>query len=197
MPNNLLPWAVVHQKTQRWLQAGSFEAPVHDLRAVLRMAAGHPSEPTAVTIDSRTLRSAPEVEPIQGYDGAKRKRGLKLPMTVDTLDHQLTLHVTAAYHDDRVKVKRLARAIQMATDQNVELADVDQGDRPATALRDQGIGLAVVKRSTAKRGSCCCRGAGWSSDPSATRPSAVASSKTISAMLQPLQISTSSYLHTV
>jgi len=40
MPNDLPPWAVVYQQTQRWLAAGCFEALVDDLRAVLRLAAG-------------------------------------------------------------------------------------------------------------------------------------------------------------
>jgi len=41
MPHDLPPWAAVYQQTQRWLKAGVFEAMVNDLRAVLRLAAGH------------------------------------------------------------------------------------------------------------------------------------------------------------
>src|ERR687886_2637993 len=50
MPNDLPPWHVVYQQTQRWLSAGVFEAKamVHDLREVLRMAEGRNAEPTAV-----------------------------------------------------------------------------------------------------------------------------------------------------
>jgi transposase len=39
MPNDLPPWHTVCQQTQRWLKAGVFEAMVHDLREVLRIAA--------------------------------------------------------------------------------------------------------------------------------------------------------------
>ena len=155
MPNDLPPWFAVYQQTQRWMQAGCFEALVHDLRAVLRMAAGRPPEPTAAIIDSRTLRSTPESGTRAGSDGAKRKRGSKLHMAVDTLGHLLALHVTPANHDDRAEVGRLAEAIQMATDQSVQLAYVDQGytgERPAAAAQDQGIALEVVKLPEAKRG---------------------------------------------
>lgn len=155
MPNDLPPWFAVHQQTQRWMQAGCFEALVHDLRAVLRMAAGRPPEPTAAIIDSRTLRSTPESGTRAGYDGAKRKRGSKLHMAVDTLGHLLALHVTPADHEDRAEVGRLAEAIQTATDQNVELAYVDQGytgERPAAAAQGHGIALEVVKLPEAKRG---------------------------------------------
>jgi transposase len=78
MPNDLPPWFAVYQQTQRWLQAGCFEALVHNLRAMLRMKDGRPPEPTVAIIDSRTLRSTPESGTRAGYDGAKRKRGFVL-----------------------------------------------------------------------------------------------------------------------
>ncbi len=55
-----------------------------DLRAVLRMAAEREPEPSAVILDSRTLRSSPESGERAGYDGAKRKRGSKVHLAVDT-----------------------------------------------------------------------------------------------------------------
>jgi transposase len=38
MPNDLLPWETVYQQTQRWLNAGVFEAMVNNLWALLRLA---------------------------------------------------------------------------------------------------------------------------------------------------------------
>lgn len=84
MPNDLPPWAAVYQQGQRWLAAGCFEALVDDLRAVLRLAAGRAPESSAVVLNSRTLRSTPESGTRAGYDGAKRKKGSKLHMAVDT-----------------------------------------------------------------------------------------------------------------
>ena len=104
MPNDLPPWFTVYQQTQRWLAAGCFETLAQDLRAVLRLAAGRASEPTAAIIDSRTLRSTPESGQRAGYDGAKRKRGSKLHMAVDTLGHLLAMHVTPANVDDRAEI---------------------------------------------------------------------------------------------
>jgi hypothetical protein len=74
---------------------------------------------------------------------------------VDTLGHLLALKVTAANEQDRAQVGNLARALQEATDGNVELADVDQGDtgeKPATAATEHGLRLEVVKHHEAKRG---------------------------------------------
>ena len=155
MPNDLPPWEIVYQQAQRWRRAGCFEALVEDLRSVLRLAAGRKAQPQAAIIDSRTLRSTPESGARAGYDGAKRKKGSKLHMAVDTLGHLLALHVTPANADDRAEVGRMAKAIQAATEESVEIAFVDQGytgEKPAAAARQHGIDLAVVKLSEPKRG---------------------------------------------
>ena len=60
MPNDLPPWHAVRQPAHRWLAAGCFETLAQDLRAMLRLAAGHREEPTATIIDTLTLRSTPE-----------------------------------------------------------------------------------------------------------------------------------------
>ncbi len=60
MPHDLPPWHAVYDQAQRWLRAGCFETSIHDLRAVLRLASGRTEEPSAVVLDSRTLRSTPE-----------------------------------------------------------------------------------------------------------------------------------------
>jgi transposase len=155
MPNDFPPWHAVHQQAHRWLAAGCFETLAQDLRAVLRLAAGRREEPTAAIIDSRTLRSTPESGTRAGYDGAKRKRGSKVHMAVDTLGHLLALHVTPADVGDRQAVARLAADIQDATGETVTLAYVDQGytgQAAAEAAATEGIKLEVVKLPEAKRG---------------------------------------------
>jgi transposase len=149
------PWHAVYDQAQRWLRAGCFEALVHDLRAVLRLAAGRPEEPSAVVLDSRTLRSTPESGGRAAWDGHKRTRGSKLHMTVDTLGQLLALHVTPANADDRSAVAALAEAVQDATGDSVDLAYGDQGytgERPAKASAARGIALEVVRLPEAKRG---------------------------------------------
>jgi transposase len=155
MPNDLPPWHVVYDQTQRWLKAGVFEALVHDLRALLRLATGRQEQPSAAILDSRTLQSSPESGPRAGYDGAKRKRGSKVHAAVDTLGHLLALLVTPANEQDRAQVKQLAAQVQEATGQSVELAYVDQGYTGEQAAQDaaaHGIRLEVVKLPEAKKG---------------------------------------------
>jgi transposase len=121
----------------------------------MRVAAGRKAEPIAAILDSWTLRATPESGPRAGYDGAKRKRGSKLHLAVDTLGHLLALHVTPANVDDRAEVGRLAEAIQEATGETVALAYVDQGytgQKPVEAAKQQGIAPEVVKLPEPKRG---------------------------------------------
>jgi transposase len=155
LPHDLPPWTAVQQQTRRWVRAGCFEAMAHDLRAVLRLAAGKNTAPSAAILDSRTLQSTPESGGRAGFDGAKKRKGSKVHAAVDTLGHLLALKVTAANEQDRAQVGALAEAVQAATGQNVELAYVDQGytgAKPAAAAQAHGLRLEVVKHHEAKHG---------------------------------------------
>jgi transposase len=155
MPHDLPPWPAIYQQMRRWMDAGSFQAVVQDLRILMRLAAGRAEEPTAVILDSRTVRSTPESGGRAGYDGAKRRKGSKVHAAVDTLGHLLALHVTAADEQDRRQVGKLAEAVQEATGDAVELAYVDQGytgDTPAADAEAHGIRLEVIKLPEAKKG---------------------------------------------
>src|ERR1700731_1147652 len=127
LPHDLPPWYVVYQQMQRWLRAGCFELLVEDVRSLLRQWGGRKGQPTAVVIDSRTLQSTPESGARAGYDGAKRRKGSKVHVAVDTLGHLLALTVTV----------------------------VDQGytgENAAEAAKQHGLRLEVVKHPEAKRG---------------------------------------------
>lgn len=155
LPNHFPPWQSVYQQAQRWIAAGVFEALVHDLRALLRLAAGREADPSAAIIDSRTIQGTPESGHRTGYDGAKRRKGSKVHAVVDTLGHLLALRVTPADEQDRAQVERLARQVQEATGDSVGLAYVDQGytgERSAEGAARHGIELHVVRLPEAKRG---------------------------------------------
>ena len=155
VPHDLPPWAAIYQQTQRWIQAGVFEAMVSDLRLLLRVAQGRNAEPSAAILDSRTLQSTPESGGRAGYDGAKRKRGSKVHLAVDTLGHLLTLLVTPANEQERAQVAELAEQVQQETGASVEVAFVDQGytgEAPAAEAAQHGMQLEVVTLPEAKKG---------------------------------------------
>jgi transposase len=155
VPHDLPPWYSVYQQAQRWFAAGCFEAIVHDLRSLLRLAKGRKKEPTAAIFDGRTLQSTPESGARAGFDGHKMKKGSKVHIAVDTLGHLLALLVTPANEQERAQVEELVQAVQNATDEHIEIAFVDQGDTgpdPKRAAQEQGIHLEVVKLAEAKKG---------------------------------------------
>jgi len=155
IPHDFPPWHAVYDQTHRWINAGAFEAIVHDLRALVRLAQGRHAEPSAVVLDARTLQSTPESGSRAGYDGHKRKKGSKTHIAVDTLGNLLAMVVTPANEQERAQVAELAEAVQEVTGDHVELAYVDQGytgEETAVAARAHGMELEVIRLPEAKRG---------------------------------------------
>ena len=72
------------------------------------------------------------------------------------MGHLLALRVTSATEQDRAQVEGLARSVQEATGESVELASyVDRGytgEESAEAASGHGIRLEVVKHPGAKKG---------------------------------------------
>ena len=50
LPHDFPPWEAVYQQTHRWINAGVFEAMVHDLRELLRLASGRAPGPSAAIL---------------------------------------------------------------------------------------------------------------------------------------------------
>ena len=155
LPHDFPPASAVYQQARRWVAAGVFETITHDLRMMLRLVDGREGQPTAAILDGRTLQSTPESGGRAGFDGAKKKKGSKVHVAVDTLGNLLALQVTAANEQERAQVAGLTAKIQEVTGGTVEIAFVDQGYTGETAADEakaNGIRLEVVKHTEAKRG---------------------------------------------
>lgn len=155
LPHDFPSWTAVYQQARRWHEARAFEEAAHDLREMIRLAMERGPHPTAVVMDGRTLQSTPESGGRAGFDGHKKKHGSKVHIAVDTLGHLLALIATPANEQERAQVAALARDVQEACGQSVQIAFVDQGytgEEPAQAAKEHGIRLEVVKHAEAKRG---------------------------------------------
>ena len=155
LPHDFPPWTAVYQQARRWVEARVFEQAAHDLREMIRLALERGPHPTAVVMDGRTLQSTPESGGRAGFDGHKKKHGSKVHVAVDTLGNLLAPIATPANEQERGQVAALARDVQAACGQSVQLAFVDQGytgEDAKDAANEHGIRLEVVKHTEAKRG---------------------------------------------
>ena len=127
LPHDLPPWSAVYQQWERWRDGRVFERIVHDLNELQRMLLGRAATPTAVIFDGRTLQSPPERGRRAGYDGAKRRKGSKAHIAVDTLGQLLSVVVTPANEQERTQVGELCRQVQEVTGQTVAVSFGDHG----------------------------------------------------------------------
>lgn len=106
LPRNYPPYKTVFHVFRAWTRNGILAA-IHDrLRAFSREKEGHRSRATAAIIDSQTVRSAGLATEV-GYDAAKKTKGRKRLIMVDTLGHILALSITPADCAERQGGKRM------------------------------------------------------------------------------------------
>lgn len=95
LPRDFGPWKTVYHYFWRWTQQGRWQG-IHDvLRGEVRAQANKRSRPTAAILDSQTVRSADQAGE-RGYDAAKKTKGIKRHILVDTLGLLLAVCVTRA-----------------------------------------------------------------------------------------------------
>jgi transposase len=155
VPHDLPPWDAVYQQHVRWIDAGCYEDLLEAARKLVRTTVKRDPQPSAAVFDSRTLRSTPESGQRAGYDGHKRTNGSKVHTATDTMGNPLALEISPADEQDRAHVGELSEKTQIATENSVEKAFVDQGytGKPAEeAAKEHGIELEVVKVEGVKGG---------------------------------------------
>jgi len=105
LPRDFGPWKTVYHYFRLWTKQGCWKI-IHDLlRQAVRKAAGKRSQPTAAILDSQTVRSADQAGE-RGYDAAKKTKGIKRHILVDTLGLLLGVCVTRADVPEREGARR-------------------------------------------------------------------------------------------
>lgn len=111
LPVHFGPWQTVYWWFRRFARRLLFQT-IHDIALMLdRERAGREASPTAGVLDSQTVK-APHAPGGGGYDAAKRTKGRKRHVAVDTDGRLLMVNLTAADVQDAAGAERIVEAVR-------------------------------------------------------------------------------------
>jgi transposase len=154
LPHDLPPKSATYYYFALWRDDGTDQA-IHDLlRCQARERAGRAEDPTAVVLDTQSIRAANHVPAATtGKDAGKRVPGRKRGLAVDALGLIIAVVVMAASAtDNAVGVTLLDRVVEHTP--TVTKAWVDSGFKDDVAIHGAVLGIDVeqVKRSDTAAG---------------------------------------------
>ena len=96
LPGDFPPWQTVYTYFRRWKKDGTLLAIHDELYTLSRLVEGRSDSPSELIVDSQSVKTATMIAAAVGYDGAKKVKGIKRHLTLDTLGLVVRILVTAA-----------------------------------------------------------------------------------------------------
>jgi transposase len=149
LPKDFPPFTTIQNRFYAWRDSGLWEQIVSLLVFAAREAEGREAAPTAVVVDSQSVKTT-EAGGARGFDAGKKVKGRKRHIAVDALGLPIVCQVTPANVQDRDALAPVLAAVHRKSPW-VTMSFVDsgyQGDEAQRAAYEASrIAVTVVKRT--------------------------------------------------
>lgn len=154
LPSDFPKWQTVYDYFRHWSEGGVWEKLCHYLTKKVRKKAGRKKYPSAIMIDSQSVKA--QFGESRGYDGFKKVRGRKRHIMVDAMGTVIGVRVTPANVGDSKDGIKLLEESKKQIKKHLKVIYVDGGYRDkfeGEVLKKFKAKVKIIKAKTVIRAS--------------------------------------------